>query len=78
MLNPIDNDTIAFSEEAAATPSMKITVENVLSVFETLDPMEAQRFEHDLETYENTGNRSAFLLGILAMAAGASAQQIVN
>jgi hypothetical protein len=70
MLNPVDKNAIIFPAGPNVQPRNKITVENVRHVFEQLEPKDAHRFERDLQIYGDTGERSAFLLGILAIAAG--------
>ena len=45
-----------------------ITIESVLRVVAMLEPAETQRFERDLRHYNRTGERTNFILHVLAAA----------
>lgn len=47
-----------------------VAIESVRRVVAKLEPTEQQRLVDDLRFYNRTGERSDFLLGILAVAAG--------
>lgn len=70
MLTSVNSNSIVFPTGSDTVQKTEVTVEKVRNVFAGLEHADAQRFVHDLKFYARTGERSAFLRGIVALAAG--------
>ena len=70
MINPCFISAVGALADPEAIQKSRVTSESVHRVVAKLEPADAQRFVQDLRTYDRDGERSDFLLGILAVAAG--------
>ena len=69
-MNPCHISAMGSLVDPEAIKKSRITPESVRRVVARLQPADAQRFLRELRAYDREGERSDFLLGVIALAAG--------